>query len=67
MLPAFEQFLSDKERIPQKNALYYVKWVSDCYRYFDKPETQLLTNEQNVEFLSRLSKVERNRYAVVKE
>ncbi len=56
MLQAFEQFLSDKERVPQKNAPYYVKWVSDCYLYFDKPETQLLTNEQNAEFLSRLAK-----------
>lgn len=56
MLQAFEQFLSDKERVPQKNAPYYVKWVSDCYRYFDKAETQLLTNEQNTEFLSQLAK-----------
>ena len=56
MLQAFEQFLNDKEKIPKKNAPYYVKWVSDCYRYFDKPETQLLTNEQSAEFLSRLAK-----------
>jgi integron integrase len=56
MLQAFEQFLSDKERIPKKNAPYYIKWVSDCYRYFDKPQTQLLTNEQSAEFLSRLAK-----------
>ncbi len=56
MLQAFNQFLNDKERIPEKNAPYYVKWVSDCYRYFDKPETQLLTNDQNAKFLNHLAK-----------
>jgi len=56
MLQAFEQFLMDKEGVPKKNAPYYVKWVSDCYRFVDKPETQSLTNEQTAEFLIRLTK-----------
>lgn len=56
MLQAFNQFLNDKERIPERNTPYYVKWVSDCYRYFDKPETQLLTNDQNAKFLNHLAK-----------
>ena len=56
MLQAFQQFLIDKEKVPHKNAPYYVKWVSDCYRYFDKAETQVLTNEQSAEFLSHLAK-----------
>jgi hypothetical protein len=56
MLQVFNQFLSAKERIPEKNIPYYVKWVSDCYRYFDKPETQLLTNDQNAKFLNHLAK-----------
>ena len=56
MLQPFSQFLSGKERIPEKNVPYYVKWVSDCYRYFDKSETQLLTNDQNAKFLNHLAK-----------
>lgn len=56
MLQAFNQFLSDKERIPEKNIPYYVKWVSDCYRYFDKPETQSLSNDQNAKFLNHLAR-----------
>jgi site-specific recombinase XerD len=56
MLQAFEQFLMDKEEVPKKNAPYYLKWVSDCYRFVDKPETQSLTNEQTAEFLSWLTK-----------
>ena len=56
MLQVFNQFLSAKERIPEKNIPYYVKWVSDCYRYFDIPETQPLTNDQNAKFLNHLAK-----------
>lgn len=29
MLQAFKQFLITKERLPEKNLPYYVKWVSD--------------------------------------
>lgn len=56
MLNAFKQFLSTKERLPEKNIPYYVKWVSDCYRYFDIAESEPLTNEQNAKFLNRLAK-----------
>lgn len=56
MLDAFKQFLSVKERLPEKNLHYYVKWVSDCYHYFNIPESQLLSNDQNSDFLNFLSK-----------
>jgi len=56
MLQAFEQFLIHKEGVPTKNAPYYVKWVSDCYRFVDIPETQPLTSEQTAEYLGSLSK-----------
>jgi len=56
MLNAFKQFLGTKERLPEKNIPYYVKWVSDCYRYFDIQQSQPLANEQNTEFLNRLAK-----------
>lgn len=56
MLDTFKQFLSAKERLPEKNIHYYVKWVSDCYRYFDIPVTHPLTNEQNTKFLNHLAK-----------
>lgn len=56
MLETFKQFLGTKERLPEKNIHYYVKWVSDCYRYFDVPATYSLTNEQNIEFINQLAK-----------
>lgn len=55
MLTIFGQFLIDKERLQEKYVPYYVKWVSDCYRYFNEPETQPLTNEQRAQFLKRLA------------
>lgn len=30
MLDSFKQFLGAKERLPEKNIPYHVKWVSDC-------------------------------------
>lgn len=56
MLETFKQFLGTKERLPEKNIHYYVKWVSDCYRYFDVHVTQSLTNEQCIEFINHLAK-----------
>jgi hypothetical protein len=56
MFDAFKQFLNIKERLREKNIHYYLKWVSDCYRYFDIPVTNPLTNEQNTKFLDHLAK-----------
>lgn len=53
MLQAFEQFLMNNEGVPRKNAPYYVKWVSECYRFVDKPETKPLTKEQTAEYPRR--------------
>lgn len=39
MLTTFKQFLHNKERIPERNISYYLKWVADCYRFFNAPET----------------------------
>jgi hypothetical protein len=56
MFDAFKQFLNIKERLREKNIHYYLKWVSDCYSYFDIPVTNPLTNEQNTKFLNHLAK-----------
>jgi hypothetical protein len=56
MFDAFKQFLNIKERLREKNIHYYLKWVSDCYSYFDIPVTNPLTNEQNTKFLDHLAK-----------
>jgi integron integrase len=55
MVNIFEQFLINKERIQEKYVPYYVKWVSDCYRFHNLPESEPLTNDQRSHFLKRLS------------
>jgi hypothetical protein len=56
MLTTFRQFLSSKERIPERNIPYYLKWIFDCYRFFNVAETNPLTNDQRVQFLTHLAK-----------
>ena len=45
MLELFTRFLIEKERVPQKNIPYYLKPVSDCYRFFDLSDTLTLDIE----------------------
>jgi len=56
MLATFRQFLSIKERVPERNIPYYLKWVSDCYRFFNLSETNPLGNHQRAQFLTHLAK-----------
>jgi integron integrase len=55
MFEQFRKFLIEKERLPERNVPYYVKRVSDCYRYFDLPDTTPLTHEQSARFLKHLA------------
>lgn len=41
MLELFTKFLVEKERVPEKNVPYYLKRVSDCYRFFDLRDTMI--------------------------
>ncbi|MEW6410442.1 MAG: integron integrase [Nitrospirota bacterium] len=56
MLEQFRNFLSLKGRIQSKYIPFYLKWVTDCYRFFDIPLSNLTTNEQKSQFLKHLSK-----------
>ena len=56
MLATFRQFLSIKERVPERNIPYYLKWVSDCYRFFNLSEMTPLENHQRAQFLTHLAK-----------
>jgi len=60
MLELFTRFLIEKERVPEKNIPYYLKRVSDCYRFFDLPHTLTLDNDQQAHFLSYLSRHSEN-------
>lgn len=55
MFAIFAQFLINKERLQEKYVPFYVKWVADCYRQHNLPETKPLTNDQRAQFLKRLA------------
>ncbi len=52
----FKNFLSLKGKVNDKYIPFYLKWVTEGYRFLDIPLTQPITNEQKSQFLKRLSK-----------
>lgn len=56
MLAEFEQFLKDKERLPEKYVPFYLKWVAECYRFLDLPYSQQLSSDEESRFLKNLHK-----------
>jgi integron integrase len=56
MLEQFRTYLTEKARIKDKYIPYYIKWVSDCYSFFDQPPENPLSNDQKQEFLKHVSR-----------
>jgi integron integrase len=56
MFEEFRGYLTHKARIKDKYIPYYLKWVSDCYSYFNQPPEDPLSNDQRQEFLKHISK-----------
>lgn len=56
MLEQFRNFLSLKGRIQRKYLPFYLRWVTDCYRFLDLPLSKSTTGEQKSQFLKYLSK-----------
>jgi len=58
MLEEFRTYLTHKARIKDKYIPYYLKWVSDCYLFFNQPPEHPLSNDQKQEFLKHISKTQ---------
>jgi len=56
MLRDYESFLTRKGNVKPLNIPYYVKWVSDCYRFLNESESERLSSDQKGQFLSRMAK-----------
>ncbi len=56
MLEPFKNFLSSKGKVNDKYIPFYLKWVSEGYRFLDISLIQPITNEQKDQFLKHLSK-----------
>ncbi len=56
MLKNFEAFLKRKGSVKTQYISYYLKWVSDCYHFLNKPMENRLTLEQKSQFLTDMTK-----------
>jgi integron integrase len=56
MLGPFKNFLLSKGKVNDKYIPFYLKWVTEGYRFLDIPLAQSITNEQKSQFLKQLSK-----------
>ena len=48
--------MSKKGKINDKYLPFYLKWITECFRFLDIPLSQSITNEQKSQFLKYLSK-----------
>ncbi len=56
MLGDFAEYLTRKAFIQDKYVPYYVKWVSYCYSFFERPDNTPLTQDQVHHYLTHISK-----------
>jgi len=56
ILRDYESFLTKKGNIKSPYIPYYVKWVSDCYRFLNEPQSKRLSSDQKKQFLSQMGK-----------
>ena len=56
MLETFKRFLSSKGKVNDKYLPFYLKWITEGFRFLDIPLSQAITNEQKSQFLKHLSK-----------
>jgi integron integrase len=56
MLEEFRNYIIQKAQVKSKYVPYYLKWVADCYAFFNQPPERPITNDQKQEFLKHISK-----------
>jgi hypothetical protein len=56
MLDTFKVFLQDKKAIKSQYIPFYLKWVSDCYRFLNEPISTRLPGDRRKQFLSHMAK-----------
>jgi len=56
LLEKFKGYLADKAHIEEKYIPYYLKWVSQCYRFLDQRMNQPLDKDLKDQFLKQISK-----------
>lgn len=56
MFGGFKQFLLNKGAVKSQYIPFYMKWVSDCYTFFDSSPSARLSSDQKKQFLSHMAK-----------
>lgn len=56
MLLNFKDHIIQKSLVKDKYVPFYLKWISDCYSFFNEPDSRILNLEQRNQFLKYLSK-----------
>ncbi len=56
MLSAFQSNLTKRALIKDKYVPFYVKWVSECYAFLDRPTSDILSQDVKQQFLRHLAK-----------
>jgi len=49
-------YLAKTAHVKTKYVPYYLKWVADCYAFFDLPNSQPVSNDHRKQFLKHISK-----------
>lgn len=52
----FEGYLVSRSAVNEKNAPYYVRWISSCYAFVNQPLSNALTQGQKQDFLKHFAK-----------
>ncbi len=56
MIGDFGEYLAKKKFIQDKHIPYYIKWVSSCYLFHNRPDDCVLSPEQIYDYLKHISK-----------
>ena len=56
MLDHFQRYLQENASIPKKHIPFYLKWVGDCYTFFQQSLEKRITQDEKREFLKHLSR-----------
>jgi len=56
MLSSFQSTLTKRALIKDKYVPYYVKWVSECYSFLDRPTCAILNQDCKQQFFRHLAK-----------
>ena len=56
MLSQFKEYLLKQNKIKANQIPYYLKWIGNCYTFFNVSDSTLLNSDQKKQFLSNMAK-----------